>query len=236
MKRLLSVVLLILSYNVHAVNVNTYIPEKAKLYLPVVKKEQITYFSTIPTPEYFGGLIEQESCISLTHSRCWSPSSKLQTSRELGIGLSQLTKAYKEDGSIRFDSLKAIRDAHKAELKEMAWDNIAVRPDLQIRSMILMAKDNYARLYEITDPKERLYMTDAAYNQGLGGVFRDRRLCSLSSNCDAKKWFKNVELSCGASKRKLYGDRSACDISRQHVLYACLVRSNKYKPYLENKI
>ena len=34
-------------------------------------------------------LIEQESCISLTHSKCWNSASRLKTEKEEGIGLGQ---------------------------------------------------------------------------------------------------------------------------------------------------
>jgi hypothetical protein len=214
-----------------AVDVKTYIPAKAIPLLPVVVKEQKLYFSELPTPWYLGGLIEQESCISLTNSRCWSPTSQLKTSREFGAGLGQLTVSYAANGTVRGDNLADLRRRHYAELKEMSWSNIIQRPDLQIRSIILMTRDNYKTLYNVSDTAERINFADAAYNGGMGGLNKDRRLCGLTRNCNPQIWFKNVEVTCSKSKKAIYGNRSACDINRTHVSSVRYLRMNKYEKY-----
>lgn len=215
------------------IDVTTYIPKQAYALLPIVKCERDNIMEDFPLPGYFGGLIEQESCIYLTHSKCWNPKSKLQTKRELGIGLGQLTKAYKKDGSLRFDSLTELRNRHLDELRELSWDNISTRPDLQIKAILLMSKGNYNRLYKVTDTYARIAMADAAYNGGLRGVNRDRRICGMTKGCDPNRWFDNVERYCSKSKRILYGNRNACDINREHVKSVMKLRRFKYKPYLE---
>jgi len=48
-------------------------------------------WNDITIPSVIPGLIEQETCYSLTHPRCWSSMAKLETSREYGFGLGQLT-------------------------------------------------------------------------------------------------------------------------------------------------
>ena len=211
-------------------DVKRYIPTKANAYLPIVKKEAARLMPDLKTPYYFGGLIEHESCIHLTHSRCWSPTSELKTSRELGIGVGQLTKAFREDGSIRFDSLTEIRNKHQQELKELSWSNIKLRPDLQIRAMVLMIHNNYKTLYKVTNQYERLAMTDAAYNGGLGGLNKERTACGLAKGCDPQFWFGHIENHCLKSKKVLYASRSACDINRKHV-FLTFERMPKYKPY-----
>ncbi len=194
-----------------------YIPEKAFKYFDTINQETDKYFAYTPSKAYVPALIEHESCISLTHRRCWEPTSRLKTSREEGAGLGQLTRTWNKDGTVRFDSLKGMANAYKEELKELRWENVYSRPDLQIRALILMIRDNYKALQVIEDPIARLQMADAAYNGGLGGVRKDRLLCGLKKGCDPQKWFGNVELTCSKSKAALYGTRSPCYINRHHV-------------------
>lgn len=215
-----------------AVDIKTYIPANAKKYLPVLKEQIQQYFADFPDYSYFGGLIEQESCIALTWKSCWNPTTKLDTKREYGAGLGQLTKAYNSQGQIRFDSLNEIRRLHHAELEQLSWGNILQRPDLQMRAIVLMTRDNFKRLYMIKNPYQRIAFADAAYNGGLGGVYQDRRLCGLSANCDPQIWFDNVEKTCSKSKQAIYGNRSPCQINREHVEYILKRRMNKYTPYL----
>lgn len=230
---IVSILVLTQSSGVMAYDVKTYIPENAPKYLPVLKDEANKYFPELETPEYFAGLIEQESCISLTHKRCWLPTSELKSAREQGVGLGQITRAYKADGSIRFDALSDLRKAHMAELKELSWGNVASRPDLQIRSIILMSKDNFKALFSLSNQYDRVAMMDAAYNGGLGGVKKDRMACGLAANCNPQIWFDNVEKTCMKSKKPLYGNRNACDINREHVHSAMKVRPTKYKKYFK---
>ncbi len=217
--------------DVKAVDVTTYIPTNASKYLPIVQNEQDKYFPGLTIPEYIPGLIEQESCISLTHSKCWSPNSRLQTSRELGIGIGQITKAFNPNGSIRFDALGDQKKLHQEELKDVSWQNIEGRVDLQARTMILMTRDNYKKLFQVTDESERLAMVDAAYNGGIGGLMKERRYCGLRGNCDPQKWFGNIETTCLKSTKPLYGKRSACDINREHVTNIFKLRMKKYKQF-----
>lgn len=224
---------MILSSFSWGVDVKTYIPPRATQYLGIVKAESNRLMPAMPYPYYFGTLIEQESCISLTHSRCWSPSSQLKSHRELGIGLSQVTIAYNPDGSVRFDTLTDLAKRHRQELRELSWNTIRDRPDLQIRSMILLSKGNYDALYTTKDTFERMALMDAAYNGGLGGLQKERRACGLSAHCDPNKWFGNVEKLCLKSKKPLYGGRSACDINREHTFTTLNIRMSKYKKQMQ---
>lgn len=210
-------------------NVNTYIPPGAEKYLPLLKVEIKNYFPEFPQPYYFGALVEHESCISLSSKRCWNPESRLKTSREEGAGFGQTTRAYNRDGTIRFDAVKDLKNKHSHALKELAWSNIYQRPDLQLRAMVLLSKDNYNALYQVKNVNERIAFADAAYNGGLSGVQKERRACGLKKGCDPQVWFDNVEVVCLKSKKPLYGNRSACDINRHHVSDVLFTRKPKYE-------
>jgi hypothetical protein len=215
-----------------SVNPKTYIPKNAYSLLPTLKTETQRIFPDSGAPEYFGGLIEHESCISLAHSRCWLPTSELLTTREQGVGLGQITRAFNTDGSTRFDSLADLRNRHMAELKEISWSNVKQRPDLQMRSILLMSRDNWKRFHEVRDLRERRAFMDAAYNGGVGGTLKERLQCGLTKGCNPQYWFDNVEDICLKSKKPIYAGRSACDINRHHVRDVFEIRQRKYIPYL----
>lgn len=212
-----------------AVDYKTYIPPQAFTYKGVIQSELDTYFPSIPEYNYVPSLIEHESCISLTHSRCWNSKSELRTKRELGIGLGMVTVAYNPDGSIRFDTLKELKNNNKEALKDLYWENIYQRPDLQIRALILLVRNDYTRLRDVPDAIERLKMTDSAYNGGLGGLFKERRACGIAANCDPNIWDGHVEVYCLKSKKVLYGNRSPAMINRDHVRDTFYNKLPKYR-------
>ena len=212
------------------INVETYIPEQAPEYLPTLSKQVKEVWPDFYAPNYFGALIEHESCISLTHSKCWNPKSRLKSDREEGAGLGQLTRAFKSDGSIRFDALEDAKRLDKKGLNDLRWETVYSRPDLQMRVLILMTRANWNRLDKLVPDQEgKLAMVDAAYNGGVGGVLNERRACSLRGDCDPNKWFGNVEKTCLKSTKPLYAGRSACDINRHHVHDVLHTRMPKYK-------
>lgn len=215
----------------NALDVNKDIPQRAYQYLPTVKQETTNLIPNLPTTGYFGALIEHESCISLTHSRCWSPSSRLKTDREEGIGFGQLTRTWKKDGSIRFDVVSELSRKYTV-LKDLNWSNIRERPDLQIKAIILLWNEGYKNLYQVKDDSLRVHFADAAYNGGRGDVNRERTICGLKKDCDPQVWFGNVETTCVKSTKALYGNRSPCDINRHHVKDVIKTRLPKYRIYM----
>lgn len=230
MKKLLSFFLLFIPIVSYSIDVNTYIPPRAFTYKKIIREEISKHFPTLSPYEYIPSLIEHESCISLKHSRCWQPSSRLKSSREEGAGLAQITRTFREDGSIRFDTLSDMVRLHKRELKELSWENVYTRADLQIRFMILLTRDNFNKLYDIPEV-ERLPFADAAYNGGLRDVNKQRMICKLKDGCIDYVWFNNVGDICVKSTKPLYGNRSACDINKHHVRDVILVKMPKYLKY-----
>lgn len=218
-----------------AQDVKSYIPPRAFDLLPLVESETIRLMPDTPSIGYFGALIEHESCLSLKHSRCWLSTSELKTAREQGAGLGQLTRTWRADGSLRFDSLQEMKDRYNSELKELSWLNIKQKPELQIRAIVLMTRDNYKKLYVVKDPFARLAMADAAYNGGYGGLNKERMKCGLMAGCDPQYWFDHVEKQCLKSTKALYGQRSACDINRNHVKDVVITRLPKYERHFSKK-
>jgi hypothetical protein len=201
------------------------LPPGALKYGPALMAERERYWPGHPDPAVLYALVEQESCITLKHPKCWNPAARLKTAREEGAGMGQITRAYRSDGSLRFDTLADLRSRH-ASLEDMTWQNIYARPDLQLRAMVLLAKEA-ARPFRQTSAM--LEFGDAAYNGGVGGVQKERRACHLSPGCDASKWFGHVERHCLKSRQPLYGGRSACDINREHVTGVFVIRPGKYR-------
>lgn len=195
-------------------------------YGPALQAEQRHYWPDHPAPYLLAALVEQESCISLRHSRCWNPLAKLKASREEGAGMGQITRAYRADGSLRFDALVGLRQQYGGAMGELSWDTIYQRADLQLRGIVLMSRDA-ARPFR--EASAMLEFGDAGYNGGVSGVQKERRACALSKGCDPGRWFAHVEAHCLKSRQPLYGGRSACDINREHVRNVFLVRAEKYR-------
>lgn len=212
-----------------ALDPKTYIPPQAFTFKEIIKDELDKHFPTIPEYNYVPALFEHESCISLRHSRCWNSTSELRSKREQGLGIGQATRAFREDGTVRFDIIKDMRDRYKQELREANWDTFKHRPDLQVRLTVLLLRDNWRGLYAVQDPMARLHMTDAAYNGGIGWIQRERRACGLAKGCDPGIWFGNVENYCLRSKKAIYGNRSPCDIAKHHPYDVFNNRLPKYK-------
>lgn len=201
------------------------LPAGFATYGPILKAEQAKYWADHPDPAILAALVEQESCASLKSPRCWNPAARLKSAREEGAGMGQITRAYRADGSLRFDALAGLRGQYGADLAGLSWDTVYQRPDLQLRALVLMSRDS-ARTFR--GAPAWLAFGDAGYNGGVAGVQRERRACKLSAGCDPAQWFAHVEAHCLKSRQPLYGNRSACDINREHVRNVLLVRRAKY--------
>lgn len=201
------------------------LPPGFHTYGPVLKAEQRHYWPDHPDPAALAALVEQESCVSLKSPKCWNPDARLKTDREEGAGMGQITRAYRADGSLRFDALADLRDQYGQELGGLSWDTVYQRPDLQLRALVLMSRDA-ARPFRAS--ATWLHFGDAGYNGGVAGVQKERRACKLSAGCDPAQWFGHVERHCLKSRQPLYGNRSACDINRQHVRGVFIERRPKY--------
>lgn len=196
---------------------------------------QSNTFGKIQYVTYFGSMIEHESCVTLTNPRCWSPKSELLTRwpktnkvREQGVGLGQITRAYTESGIIRLDVLTDLKKRYPKQLKDLTWDNIKDRPDLQIVAITLLWLDNYDRIPKSVPEFDRMAFADSAYNGGYGFIIKDRKACGLKASCDPNIWFNNVEKINSRGNKILYGTRTANDINRHHVRDVLVDKWPKY--------
>jgi hypothetical protein len=214
--------LLVFSPRAHAAT----LPDGFNQYGHILKAEQTKYWPEHPNVPLLAALIEQESCASLKSRRCWNPSARLKSAREEGAGMGQITRAYRADGSLRFDSLTDLKTQYSSDLGEWSWDNVYARPDLQLRAVVILSRDS-AKPFKTNS--SRLQFGDAGYNGGVAGVQKERRACKLTIGCDPEQWFGHVERHCLKSRQPLYGGKSACDINREHVKNVFLIRVQKYK-------
>lgn len=203
------------------------VPKAAHQYLPTLSVEIDRQWPNVPSREYFGGLIDHESACPRV-SQCWQPTARLKSQREEGAGFPQLTRAWTTSGALRFDALTELADRHPA-LRELNWNNVYQRPDLQLRAIVLKVRGDFSALAPVVDRMERMRFADAAYNGGLGGVNRERRECGLKAGCNPQKWNGHVELIRVKSQQPIYGTRSPWDINRHHVRDVIDVRAPRYK-------
>lgn len=225
-------------------DVKNYIPKGAYTLKPLFEDAINTTWPDLKYREYMLSLAETESCISLVHSRCFSTTSKLDTARETGVGIGQITIAYRlrpgasnKDYSarlgVRFDAL-AENKTLDPRLKELNWDNITHRADLQIVLMTAMMKRSYNTFKGLGQTyMDDLRFADASYNGGIGATRQRILKCAATVNCNKKVWFDNVEKTCIASRQAIYGSRSACDINEEHVEHTTVLRLPKYTRFIQ---
>ena len=227
---LITAVVFLATRTVHAAEL-PFIPDKAKLYLPALNNAiKVTGFPK-EFQESIAGQVEQETCPALKSKKCWNPKTELKTSRENGIGLGQLTIAYNADGTERFNGFKEVRQYK--ELKDWAWED-RYNPEMQIRGIIIKDRIAYNMIkWSVINEYEKLAMTYAAYNGGVGGLLSDRKLTQMN-NGDTTKWFGGIELYSKKSKIPHPEYKvSFFDINRSYPKNILTIRMMKYKPWME---
>ena len=202
-------------------------PAAAVPLLPVLKAEQVHYWPAMPLPSALGAQVEQETG-PCPGRQCWSPRAELKTSREQGVGLGQLTRAFSSTGATRFDALTEIVKANPQALAGLSWAN-CYDPALQLRALVLKDLQGYRLVLAAASPGDRLAMTFAAYNGGGGGLASDRRACAGTLGCDPGRWFGNVELTSLKAKATVPGyGQSFFAINRAYVRNIMIVRRVRY--------
>ena len=221
--------LLFFSFNSQANDLTDTIPEKAYKYIDMIKAEVENTFPELPNHALIPALIEQESCITLKHKRCFEHTSQLYTEwspgrlREQGYGWFQLTRATRVDGSMRLDTLSDLARRYPRELGNLNWSTVKTRPDLQLKAGILLYRENYNLFKNMVDEKTAMEFAISGYNGGGNAVKTDIEFCKRFKECDPTKWWGNVEIyslkpgSKYKPSKPLYGKRTAFRINRDTV-------------------
>jgi hypothetical protein len=213
------------------------LPPGAVTYLPMLRAEQQAHWPGMPMPSALAAQVEQETCISLRHPRCWSPFAELRTSREQGVGFPQITRAFRADGSLRLDSLAELRAQFPAQLAGWDWGNPSLYdPALQLRALVLMDLRNWQAIVGVGPllDHDRLAMMLVSYNGGLRGLAADRALCAGTPGCDPDRWAGHVERTCTKSQTAAPGyGRSFCEINRAYPAQVLGPRRGKYVEAME---
>lgn len=208
------------------------LPSLASLYLPLLVSVQMAIWPVAPMPSFLAAQVEQETCISLKHPKCWNPRAELKTSREYGYGMAQTTIAYRSDGSVRFNKQEELRAAH-ASLRGWTFEK-RYDPKYQLTALVEMNKAIFNRTTGSATEQDRLMFTLSAYNGGESGVRQDRILCRNTPGCDQSRWLSNVERTSTKLKVKFQGyGQSPYAINREYVRNVIFVRRAKYEQFFE---
>lgn len=158
------------------------------------------------------GQVEQESG--------WKTKAKLETSRELGRGLAQLTIT---------ERFNAYQEAVKLPpLKGWDWQNDPYNPEKQLTYLVLTDRNNFTKVQSLfLNNQERLAAAFVSYNAGLGTVLQ-RRALAIRTGQDNGLWFNGLEdIRLPYEKRLLYGR----DLGQMRNEYPRLIfeRAAKYR-------
>lgn len=203
-------------------------PAAAVALLPVLKAEQVQLWPDLRMASVLGAQVEQETCTSLKSRGCWNPRAELRTSREQGIGLGQLTRAFRSDGSTRFDALAEIRRDYPRELTGLSWE-APYDAGLQLRALVLKDRQGFLKVQGSATHEDQLAMAFSAYNGGLGGLASDRKACAGTPGCEPGRWFGHVERTSLKAKAAVPGyGQSFFQINRSYVTNVMNVRRVRY--------
>lgn len=206
------------------------IPVAALALLPILNQEIDTHWPTMPLRSSMAAQIEKESCITLKHKKCWNTRAELKTDREYGFGLGQITITKK------FNVFEELKASNKA-LADWKWED-RFNANYQLRAVVIKDLQSFRAMKGAATPMDQLKMAYSAYNGGIGGVNKDRVLCSNTKGCNPKVWDGNVELTSFKSRIAVKGyGQSFYEINRGYVrqLIDLKPRREKYIPYMEGR-
>ncbi len=172
------------------------LPGEAARLLPQLSLELNKFWPGLAPRAFVAAVIEQESG--------WKVRAQLRTSRELGCGLGQITRATHANGSVRFD---ALQESKRLDPSLAGWNwRDCYQVSYQLRGAVLKLKanDQHCRTL-MAGNLESLACAAAQYNGGAGSVAKRIHLCRAQPGCDPQRWFGHLEHQVAQSTRKASG-------------------------------
>ena len=207
-----------------------YVPDNAKKLLPQLASTVDAKWPAFQYPWFLAGQIEQETCITLKSSKCWTPYAELKTDREWGIGLGQLTIAYNADGSERFNAFNDVKKLD-AQLRDWKFEN-RYDASLQLIAVVVRDKLEFSKITGVENQFEQSAFMFVTYNSG--STLKDRALCRATQGCNPNLWFGNVEHTSYKSRVAVKGyKKSWFEISREYPVNIMKQRSPKYEQFFK---
>lgn len=204
------------------------IPALATVYAPMLLTAIHAIWPAMPAPAMLAAQIEQETCYSLTHPKCWNPRAELKTTREYGFGLGQLTV------TPAFNNFVEAKKWDKS-LANWQWED-RFNPDLQLKALVAYDHNLFLQIRFGATVQDKLAFMFSSYNGGLGGLLKDRRMCAAIAGCDPEVWFGHVEQNSFRAKTAVSGyGKSFFAINREYVVNVMRVRREKYRTIMHDK-
>lgn len=198
------------------------LPAGARQYLPILIDEQRAHWPDAAMPSVLAAQVEQETCISMTHRFCWSPTAELKTSREYGFGFGQITVTE------RFNVFDELRSQH-ASLRHWQWSQ-RFDPVMQLRALVLKMRTNHGQAKGMLNEWGEMAMAACMYNGGIGGCLADQRLCRATAGCDPSRWTGHIERTSYKARLAVAGyGKSFFQINREYVRNVMGPRRMKYR-------
>lgn len=164
---------------------------KAKPIFPILNEKINKHWNDLKYKHYIAGQIEQESG--------WNPKAELHTSREWGVGLSQITVTPK------YNNFLEAKRKYK-ELTKWEWSD-KFNIEYQLTFLILENKSLYNSVKKLFKDEVNIMAGEfMSYNSGYGAVLQRRALCKTTKGCDYSLFFGGInKVKMNYENRILYG-------------------------------
>jgi hypothetical protein len=203
---------------------------KARPYLPMINDTFNQYWPDASYKQNEPGKLDRETaCPNM--KKCWNPKVQLKTSREWGIGLSEVTIAYNKDGTVRFNNFVEAKRKYKEQLAGWNFEGEAkYEAKYHIIYSVLEDKSNFQRMKMLfVSDIDRWAGTLVSYNAGAGRVNSRFTICKITPNCDKGKWFGGLDTVASLAEKNLIYGVSLQQRVNDYPRDVIFIRSLKYK-------
>jgi hypothetical protein len=149
------------------------------------------HWKEVPYKHFIPAQIEKESL--------WKWNAELKTSREYGIGLSQITV------TSRYNNFLEATKRYN-ELRNWKWED-RFNINYQLHFVVLQDKSNFTANKKLFNGNLNTWAGAlVSYNAGYGTVLNRRALCKVTPGCDYSIWFGGLDsVQLKHEKNLLYG-------------------------------